>query len=81
VRIPASKCFKCGYKMAATKHAGNDHARPREGDISMCLHCGALMIFEPDLTMRPPTSAETDELKLHPEVIQAAILRAGLRKP
>jgi hypothetical protein len=40
---------------------------PCEGAISLCLYCGAVGVFGPDLMLRPPTEAELDEYSEMPE--------------
>src|SRR5215469_15545406 len=75
--IPKVKCLKCGYKMDATTHAYGNR-RPHEGDISMCLFCGQLMLFNADLTLRLPTNEENRELRSNPDVIKADIVRASV---
>lgn len=57
-KTPPSKCPACGEPTDAATATGRG-TRPREGDASMCLSCGHMMIFNADLTMRNPTDEET----------------------
>jgi hypothetical protein len=41
-----------------------DDATPQEGSISLCLACGALSLFQADLTLRKPTPEEIGEIML-----------------
>lgn len=46
--IKPGKCPECGYRMdAATATRGN--ARPRPGDLTLCLSCGAILEFDQDV--------------------------------
>lgn len=75
--IPEQRCWKCGYKMDATSPAiGN--AKPSEGDISMCLSCGAVTIFTKDFSLRKPTPDEEAMALKHPVLIHAQIVRASM---
>jgi hypothetical protein len=49
---------------------------PRGGDVSLCIMCGNLMIFNADLTIRKPTKEEQSELALNPLIIEAQIAAA-----
>lgn len=76
-KIPPHSCAKCGYGMDATTSAYGK-GRPSEGDVSMCLNCGALAVFNKDLTLRQPTKEEQDSLNLNPSIIKAQITRASV---
>jgi hypothetical protein len=34
-------CVRCGYLMDCTDTADGSHEAPKQGDISLCLNCGA----------------------------------------
>lgn len=44
-------CPSCGALLEASS-AMRGKARPAPGDCTMCLHCGLIMIYEPDLMVR-----------------------------
>lgn len=73
---PVVKCLRCGHKIDAATDVGHG-AVPTEGDVSVCLHCGALAIFSKDLTLREPTPEERLEASLHPDVIKAQLYIAS----
>lgn len=66
-RIPVSLCPECGYKMDGTAAAAAEHLMPQAGDVSVCLNCGQLLLFEEAMTMRKPTREEVAELIRHRE--------------
>lgn len=60
-------CPHCGAKLDASTELSHDDAAPEVGDYSMCLHCGCILIYNSDFTMR---RAELDDLaKLEKETL------------
>jgi hypothetical protein len=57
IRTPVNACPNCGRRNDAVTGAGHNR-KPTEGDLSVCLQCGHLMIFQSDLTLRPLTDEE-----------------------
>lgn len=57
--VPASTCPACG---AATELATGilHHRAPNEGDVSVCIQCGALLVFDAQLVavLAPPNVLE-----------------------
>ena len=61
-RVPVSRCPDCGYAMdAASPVSGNADEEPRPGDLSVCLDCGAVLVFTNELGMRVATLREMNE--------------------
>jgi hypothetical protein len=52
-RTPANFCLKCGYLIDAASSIRQPDAKPKAGDVSMCINCGALSRFRVDLTLEP----------------------------
>lgn len=53
------KCPNCQTALEAVTNASRDeHARPNGGDASYCVECGAVLLFNDDLTMREMTMRE-----------------------
>ena len=67
-----SECPGCGYKVdAATGVSGK--GEPAEGDVSICLNCGAINIFKDFFGhLRRANALETAEIKTNP-VVQRAV--------
>lgn len=58
---PGAHCPECGKRLDDwTPVEGRSH--PREGSVSGCLYCGAMLIFRADLTLRTPTATERREI-------------------
>jgi len=75
--IPPFHCLNCGYRMDCTTDAYGD-GTPKDGDISMCLHCGHLMLFNKDMTVRELTPDERAKITCDPQVVRADIVRAAV---
>jgi hypothetical protein len=54
------QCPFCGYKVDHASSLDGKH-RPSEGDISLCLSCAQILIFDEDLKLREPTPEEYKE--------------------
>lgn len=62
-RHPEQKCPLCGHKIdSQSPSAFNPTATPRVGDLTMCIECLAVNIFDEGLTLRALTNGEMMEL-------------------
>lgn len=57
-RVPPCLCPWCGYMSDAVTSVEKNGIQPKPGDISMCINCGGLLIFRPDMTMRKIEEAD-----------------------
>lgn len=48
---PVDLCFRCGYAFDGARGDG----APMAGDFTICLSCGELLRYGPDLRTRPTT--------------------------
>lgn len=71
--LPWSLCPECGYRMDAATSMFDPDARPKPSDVALCLDCAALLVYEPNLTLRKMTDIEHDEI---PEKVQMEIYQA-----
>lgn len=70
--IKNCRCPKCGYEMTdAWSDAGE---LPGDGDFCICVECAAPLCFNPDLSLRRPTTVDMARLLANEE------LCADLRK-
>jgi hypothetical protein len=60
-RTPVTACWHCDRPLDAAS-AVEGFAEPEEGAVSLCLYCGAIAMFGPDLILYPVTKEELDEL-------------------
>lgn len=52
------ECLACGYPFDRQEDLIGDGRRPRDGDPSLCLNCGALARFESPDAIRPATDSD-----------------------
>ena len=55
VKVPKSYCPYCGQECIAT--AGQ--AAPTAGDVTICIECAGICVFDEALALRKPNDAET----------------------
>jgi hypothetical protein len=82
----APHCLKCGGLVDGATEIGpkGEETGPGAGDLTVCCHCLAFLVFLPGLNLRELTDAEIqglrpDELSaLH--IARAAVVAARLRR-
>lgn len=68
----AARCPYCGKKHNATTSTTGDHL-PKPGDITICIECANVLLFNDDLTTRKPTDNELEEIMHFPFVVEAIL--------
>lgn len=76
--IKQQQCPGCGYRMDTSADVYNGGRAPEEGDISICLSCGAPTIFTKEGTLRTPTTQEKLDLSQNKQVLEAQLVRASV---
>ena len=71
-----ASCHLCGYKVDSDSGLFEDH-RPLVGDLSICLNCGELAAFTPEMTLREVTVEERAALSEPALLCQFAIRYRG----
>jgi NMD protein affecting ribosome stability and mRNA decay len=69
-QIAGARCPRCG-KMADGATGINDTSdirMPKEGDVAICIHCGAFNIYLGDRMQREMTSEELEEFARDPRM-------------
>ncbi len=62
------KCPRCGHIFDAHSNLEDKELRPKEGDISICIKCGSIAIFERN-GLRLPSESELESIyKRYPDV-------------
>jgi hypothetical protein len=73
-RVPVTLCWHCDRMLdAAHGILESEGEKASPGAISLCLYCGAIAIFGPDLEMRRPTRSELDVLAKEADFRQAFV--------
>lgn len=58
-----SRCPQCNYKLDGSMHVhGGKSAMPEEGDFSVCVYCGQVLVYQSDLKLRKITREKISEL-------------------
>ena len=58
---PSCKCPRCGYEFDRASGAFGNFV-PRTGDLTACLKCGLVMVFNSDLTVHIASDQEMQSL-------------------
>lgn len=53
-RLPKSICRICGYITDAATMFQDSNAIPKQGDVSLCLQCAAISVFDLNLNLIEP---------------------------
>ena len=69
VRTTQCKCPICWKKLDAAT-ATQKGTKPKAGDATVCICCGALLVFNDDLTVRLPTDEENDIMRFDERVLK-----------
>lgn len=73
--VAASLCPNCGDMLDAATHTSGDFSvQPSMGDASMCLNCGAILIFDKNMQLRRAVDADLDRFE-PAELAKLATLR------
>lgn len=76
-------CPECAMICDGYGFMGGEAPKPSAGDVTVCLHCSSLVVFdgEPDaLILRHPNDAEIVDLAGNPDVITMMTLVGGFRE-
>lgn len=57
-KIDDHKCPACGKQLGAVTHIEGKTTLPKQGDPSICLHCGAVLALGSDLCGHEPTAQD-----------------------
>jgi hypothetical protein len=62
--MPPSPCPRCGRILDGAMHL--DNSTPDPGDITICIECSTLSVFDDKLHLREPTDEEMADMLAHP---------------
>ena len=68
-KLDPDYCPKCGLLCDAVSDPEGSDSKPQEGDISICINCAKLLVFDKDLKLQPCpeekiNSLDEDTLKI-----------------
>lgn len=67
VPIERAHCAYCGYYVDCSSVVGQSTATPKNGDMSMCLYCGNVQVFDGGKLVRLDDQEEYVQSHLIPE--------------
>jgi len=76
----ASNCIDCGKLLNGATAIDSDSA-PDPGDVTVCIYCGSLMIFEDDLSLRRPQPEEIVEMAGDERILAMQQARKEMDEP
>lgn len=65
-------CSICGYDLDGASQVNGDNM-PKPGDVSICISCANIAIFDDDLKLRQPDLDEERELLKNQVIVEAQI--------
>jgi hypothetical protein len=72
-RLPQSTCRRCEAVLdhATAVHGGGfgPNDAPEPGDVTVCVACGTVSVFDEDRQLRAPTDEEIEEIAAHPDLV------------
>jgi hypothetical protein len=79
-QIERDACPFCGHQLdAVTAGPENPDATPLPGDLTVCIQCAGLLVFDDQMKVRPPTSEEQAEMLADPQVIRLVEAITGIQ--
>jgi hypothetical protein len=63
-RSPRCKCPACGFILDTATNV-NGSKSPSFGDITICLYCGEIAVYDVGLMLRSAEQSEIDDMKKH----------------
>lgn len=63
IDIPPSQCPTC-MKVLDRSAPEDDGDGPSRGDMTVCLHCGEILVFDQNLLLTPVTNEALNQLKI-----------------
>lgn len=76
VRVPRCLCINCGDELDAVSAVSDDPEDPgrvtaNPGDITVCITCGWISVFDKDLRLRAPTVEEMIDVASDERIVAA----------
>ena len=65
-RHVSTRCPQCSHELDASTEVTPDAIKPEAGDPCVCLNCGQILTYQPDLSLRKATVYEIRDLMTEP---------------
>jgi hypothetical protein len=80
VKTPKNKCATCGYVADNAALLFDDNAVPEQGDVTLCMKCGELYLFDRSLHYKKPSARKLLELKASAAWLEVIRIRRALKE-
>lgn len=79
-RTKLSKCTSCGEAMDSAMNAqfGINNV-PSSGDVTVCMYCSHIMIYDDNLILRDPSNDELIDIAANKDILRAVNAIAKIR--
>lgn len=80
--IPPQCCLACAKPITRATGArrGEPEVAPEPGDVSICLKCSAIAVYDEELILRAPTEDEESVISRDPDVVRALQILEKVRR-
>jgi len=75
---PVQPCPMCGYVLEEHSGLGLNGEPPQDGDASICLNCGEIMVFNAKLELRKLT--DKDKRDMGPQYASLMLAQTHIRR-
>lgn len=75
--MPGTSCPSCSKRLEVATGIGV--AKPKPGNVTVCLYCGHVLVFGEGLTLREPTSKEMHQIAGNKEVLAMVEIAGRVR--
>lgn len=69
VEMPENSCLRCGYSSDRGAVVDSPITKPRPSDVTLCIHCGEVMMFDDDLKFRHLTQDDVIRIMADTELM------------
>lgn len=76
--IVLDACLDCGKKLDGVQSLSGK-SKPQAGDVTVCFHCGHIMVFADDGGLRNPTSREMYDIAGDKRIIALQMARKYMK--
>lgn len=78
--VPNARCPSCNTELDFAENVDGGGA-PEAGNISVCIQCAAVLVFNDDLSFRVPTDEDWQEIKSDLSCLRNLVItQASVRK-
>lgn len=62
MKVKLSRCPHCDSELTGATDPLDEDLKPKVGDVTVCIFCAGISLFDTDMTLRKPSAIEAQEL-------------------